>query len=174
MKPRITLRGRQLLESGFRRLHNPARVDPDAPPLMADLAPLLALKKGQAVQPRRVTVRRAASPLGLSEAALIRLLQEHGIGRPSTYADTIQALLARGYAVREGGLLCSTEHGRKVCAFLVETFPQLFSLSFTARMEKRLDEIAAGKATYVDVLSGFWAELAAAGGNFSTTPPEEN
>ncbi len=159
MKPRITLRGRQLLESGFRRLHQPARVDPSAPPLMADLAPLLALKKGQAVQPRQVTVRRAASPLGLSEAALIRLLQEHGIGRPSTYADTVQSLLNREYVVREGGLLHSTERGRKVCAFLVATFPQLFSLSFTARMEARLDEVAAGKASYTELVASFWGEL---------------
>ena len=159
MKPRIVFKGRQLLESGFRRLHQPARVDPSAPPLMADLAPLLALKKGQTVQPRQVTVRRIAPPSGLSEADLIRLLQEHGIGRPSTYADTVQSLLSRCYVVRENGLLCPTERGRKACAFLVETFPQLFSLAFTARMEQRLDEIAAGKATYTDLVASFWGEM---------------
>jgi len=159
MKPRIILRGRQLLESGFCRLHNPARVDPAAPPLMADLAPLLALKKGQTVQPRQVMVRRMVSPSGISEAELIRLLQQHGIGRPSTYADTVQSLLDREYAVREGGLLCPTARGRKVCAFLVATFPQLFSLAFTARMEARLDEIAAGKATYTELVASFWGEL---------------
>jgi len=158
MKPRIVLQGRQLLESGFRRLHQPARVDPSAPPLMADLAPLLALKKGQAVQPRQVTVSKKESLTGMSEANLIRLLQEHGIGRPSTYADTVQSLLARGYAIREQGLLHPTERGRKVCAFLVETFPQLFSLAFTARMEQSLDEIAAGKATYTEVVASFWGE----------------
>jgi|GEM_PF-1303899 len=160
MKPRITLRGRQLLESGFRRLYNPARVDPSTPPLLADLAPLLALKKGQIVQPRQVTVRRRQAVAGMHEADLIRLLQEHNIGRPSTYADTIQALLERGYASRSaGGMLSSTERGRKVCAFLVETFPQLFSLSFTARMETRLDEIASGKATYTELVAAFWGEL---------------
>lgn len=153
---------REILEAGFRQVYQPA-VDPTTPPTVpAGQGRLAQLRKGERVKPRRVQVRKKATPrAGMKEAALILAMQASGIGRPSTYAATVETLIARGYVTRSrAGDLNSTERGRAVCAFLVDRFPGLFAYAFTARMEARLDDIAHGKATYGEVVGDFWQELA--------------
>jgi len=148
-----------LLDAGFRRAYQP--VEEAAAPVLAGQGRLAQLKKGEKVEPRWVSVRRQTSrkPV-MTEAALIRAMQERGIGRPSTYAATVETLVERGYATRnERGELAVTERGRAVCAYLVEHFPDIFDYGFTARMETRLDDIAAGRATYEAVLTEFWDRL---------------
>jgi DNA topoisomerase IA len=89
----------------------------------------------------------------MNEAGLIALMQVGGIGRPSTYAIVIKGLLTRKYIQREPNhALIVTEHGRTVLGFLLREYPDLFSLEFSAKMERQLDEIASSRKSYVRVL----------------------
>ncbi|RMD52374.1 MAG: type I DNA topoisomerase, partial [Candidatus Thermofonsia bacterium] len=84
-------------------------------------------------------------PPRYSEATLVRALEENEIGRPSTYASIISTIQQRGYVERDGRRLVPTETGRIVNDLLVEHFPNIMSVDFTARMENALDEIAEGQ-----------------------------
>ena len=152
---------REILEMGFRRVYQPPADPADPPTMPAGQGRLAQLRKGERVKPRRVQVHKKVPPrTGMTEAALILAMQASGIGRPSTYAATIETLVARDYATRnQAGELAPTERGRAVCAFLVNRFPALFEYAFTARMEARLDDIANGQANYGEVVSEFWKEL---------------
>lgn len=94
-------------------------------------------------------------PPRYSEATLVRALEENEIGRPSTYASIISTIQQRGYVERDGRRLVPTETGRIVNDLLVEHFPNIMSVDFTARMENALDEIAEGQP-WVPVIDGFY------------------
>ena len=96
------------------------------------------------------------APPRYSEASLVKTLEEHGIGRPSTYAAIINTIQQRGYVVREERRLYSTEIGGIINDLLVEYFPDIVDLSFTARMENNLDLIASGEKERVPVLREFY------------------
>ncbi len=85
-------------------------------------------------------------PPRYTEAALIRALEEFGIGRPSTYAPILSTIQQRGYVVREEKRLAPTEIGFTVNDMLVKYFPDVINTGFTATMEEELDEIAEGRA----------------------------
>ena len=95
-------------------------------------------------------------PGRFNDASLIKLLEEKGIGRPSTYAPTISTILGRIYAERKGGALMPTELGETVADILVEHFPKILDAEFTALMEEELDEIEEGKMEWVKVLKDFY------------------
>jgi len=95
-------------------------------------------------------------PPRFSEATLVRIMEEYGIGRPSTYAPTISTILTRGYVYREEKRLFPTETGFLVNDLLVEYFSDLFNPNFTAQMEEDLDEIAEGKREWHTVVSDFY------------------
>lgn len=95
-------------------------------------------------------------PRRYSDATLVRALEEHGIGRPSTYAPIISTLRQRGYVTREKRRLVPTEIGEVVNDLIVEHFPNIVDLGFTARMEEELDEIAEGERAWVDVVRAFY------------------
>ncbi len=95
-------------------------------------------------------------PPRYTEASLVRALEENGIGRPSTYAPTISTLQQRGYVERVGRHLIPTETGTLVNDLLMQHFPDIMDYQFTARMEEDLDQIAAGKAEWVDIVRNFW------------------
>ncbi len=99
-------------------------------------------------------------PPRYGEASLVRTLEENGIGRPSTYAPTISTIQARGYVVRVDKRLEPTETGILVNDLIVQYFPEIVDLGFTASMEEDLDEIAAGKAKWVKVMGEFYAPFA--------------
>ena len=95
-------------------------------------------------------------PPRFTEATLIKALEEHGIGRPSTYAPTIETIRARGYvAIRERRLF-PEEPAYRVTDLLVEHFPEVVDVAFTARMEEELDEVAAGRIDWVPMVRSFW------------------
>lgn len=94
-------------------------------------------------------------PPRFSEATLVKELEENGIGRPSTYASIISTILSRGYVEYEDKRLKPTEIGELVNDLLVQYFPDVMSVDFTARLEDELDEIAEGKA-WVPVIDGFY------------------
>jgi DNA topoisomerase-1 len=100
-------------------------------------------------------------PARFSDSSLVKLLEEKGIGRPSTYAPTIQTLLFRDYVRRPKGYFYPTELGFKVCDLLVEYFPKVMDVKFTALMEEELDDIEEGKFDRVKVLKDFYPSFKA-------------
>ena len=92
----------------------------------------------------------------LTEATLVKALEEQGIGRPSTYAPTIATLRARNYVAIEERKLIPTELGFVVNDLLVEHFPNVFDIGFTSQMENELDDIASGDRAWVPTLRSFY------------------
>jgi DNA topoisomerase-1 len=97
-------------------------------------------------------------PPRFSEATLVKQMEEEGIGRPSTYASIISTIQNRGYVTVENRRLIPTETGEIVNDLLVEHFPNILSVDFTARMEEDLDEIADGK-DWVPVIQTFYDQF---------------
>lgn len=96
-------------------------------------------------------------PPRYSEATLIKALEEYGIGRPSTYAPTITTIQTRNYVEKnEQKRLAPTETGILVNDLLVEHFPEIVDIGFTAKMEEELDEIAEGKIKWTPVIREFY------------------
>jgi DNA topoisomerase-1 len=99
-------------------------------------------------------------PPRYTDATLVKVLEESGIGRPSTYAPTISTLLSRYYVTRNGRPLVPTPLGRKVNELLVNNFPDILNPNFTATMEKELDEIAEERKLWVDAVRDFYVPFA--------------
>jgi len=95
-------------------------------------------------------------PPRYSEASLVRALEENGIGRPSTYAPILATLQQRGYVTRDGKRLTPTDTGLLVNDLLIEHFPDILNVGFTAHMEADLDRIAAGEMPWVKVVREFY------------------
>ena len=99
-------------------------------------------------------------PPRYSEASLVQVLEEFGIGRPSTYAPTLSTIQARGYVDRIDKRLIPTETGILVNDLMVQYFPEIIDTGFTARMEEDLDKVAAGNADWVQVMDRFYQPFA--------------
>lgn len=99
-------------------------------------------------------------PPKYTEASLVRKMEEEGIGRPSTYAPTIETIQSRGYVAKEGKQLSPTELGEIVVSILKEYFPEIVDLEFTANMEKRLDDIEEGALPWKAVIRDFYGPFA--------------
>ena len=97
-------------------------------------------------------------PARLTDATLVRNLEDKGIGRPSTYAAIIQSLLNRNYCFRRASALVPTFMGMAVVRMLEQYMPHLVDYGFTAEMESRLDEISRGEADSASYLRGFYRE----------------
>lgn len=95
-------------------------------------------------------------PARYSDSSLVKALEEEGIGRPSTYAPIIYTLIMRNYVRRLKGYFQPTELGFKVCDMLVEYFPRIMDVKFTALMEEELDQIEEGKIDKLKVLQEFY------------------
>lgn len=96
-------------------------------------------------------------PARYTEASLIKAMEAEGIGRPSTYAPTISTIVDRGYVEKnQDRRFAPTQTGELVNKVLVEHFPQIVDLKFTAQMEKELDEIAQGQREWVPVIKDFY------------------
>lgn len=95
-------------------------------------------------------------PPRFTEASLVQVLEENGIGRPSTYAPILSTIQNRGYVIRDGKRLEPTETGFLVNDLVVEFFPSIVDIGFTSQLEDQLDLIASGEAEWVDVISEFY------------------
>ncbi|MFH1031321.1 MAG: type I DNA topoisomerase [Chloroflexota bacterium] len=95
-------------------------------------------------------------PPRFTEATLIKMLEQNGIGRPSTYAPILSTIQDREYVTKEGGSFKPTELGFVVNDLLSEHFPDIVNVEFTARMEDELDEIASAKREWVGVIREFY------------------
>ena len=95
-----------------------------------------------------------------TEATLIHALEENGIGRPSTYAPIITTIVDRGYVERDGKKLRTTPLGQAVNQVMLEQFPDIVDVTFSADMEKRLDTVENGTASWVDTVDEFYQGFA--------------
>ncbi|MCB2046447.1 MAG: type I DNA topoisomerase, partial [Novosphingobium sp.] len=98
-------------------------------------------------------------PPRFSEASLVKRLEELGIGRPSTYASTIQVLKDRNYVRTEKNRFFAEESGRLLTAFLERFFERYVAYDFTAGMEDELDDVSGGRAAWKGVLEAFWKDF---------------
>lgn len=96
------------------------------------------------------------APARFSEGRLVKLMEDEGIGRPSTYSSTIQTLISRKYVVNEKGVLVPTEQGVKTVTVLSKYFPDLMNTLYTAEMETNLDKISTGEINELKVLNDFY------------------
>ena len=95
-------------------------------------------------------------PARYTEASLVKALEEKGIGRPSTYATIISTIIDRHYVEKNKKQLAPTELGKVVNKLLVESFPDIINVEFTANIENQFDEVAEGKEEWKEVLREFY------------------
>jgi DNA topoisomerase-1 len=98
-------------------------------------------------------------PPRYNEASLVKELEERGIGRPSTYSAILSTIQERQYVQKLGGKFTPTEIGLVVTDLLVENFPDIFDILYTARLEEELDEIEEGKEKWTDALADFYKKF---------------
>jgi DNA topoisomerase-1 len=98
-------------------------------------------------------------PPRYTEATLVQVLEEYGIGRPSTYAPILSTIVDRGYVIRDAKRLFPTETGMLVNDLLVQHFPDIVDLNFTAHMEEDLDEVANGNQKWPKVIGEFYTDF---------------
>ena len=127
----------------------------DAEEVFAELPELIA---GEALKLHELPADQhfTKPPARFNDASLVKILEENGIGRPSTYAPIISTIVNREYAVRKGGALQPSELGEIVVDLLVEHFPDILGVEFTANMEEELDKIEEGSKDWVSVLKNFY------------------
>ena len=144
----------KILFDGFLKLYNDAEEDEKE----AD-AKIPDLEKDDKVKCKEITPKQhfTQPPPRYNEASLVKALEEHGIGRPSTYATIITVIQTRKYVEKKDKALVPTLLGRTVCKQLVTQFSDIMDYKFTAGMEEKLDKIAEKKAVWNVVLKEFYA-----------------
>lgn len=98
-------------------------------------------------------------PARYTEASLVKKMEDKGIGRPATYVPTITTLEKRVYTEKEGRQIKPTKLGCIVCDMLRKHFPDIMDISFTAKMEDTLDEVASGKNQWQEVIKNFYKDF---------------
>lgn len=122
--------------------------DPFLPPLTV----------GQVLPQKRIDPKQhfTQPPPRYTEARLVKELEEKGIGRPSTYAPTLETIQKRGYVLLEDKRFVPSELGELVLGLMVEFFPEILNIQFTANMEANLDQVEEGKEDWVQILDDFY------------------
>ena len=98
-------------------------------------------------------------PQHYTEASMVKVMEEMGIGRPSTYAPTISTLLSRHYVAKEGKNLFITETGEAVNSIMKQYFPSIVEVDFTANMETLLDGVEEGTVRWKEIIANFYPDL---------------
>ncbi|MGZ8344117.1 MAG: type I DNA topoisomerase, partial [Allosphingosinicella sp.] len=149
--------GQVVLFPGFLALYEEGRDDAEDD----DSRRLPRLREGDAPAKKKVTAEQHSTqpPPRYSEASLVKKMEELGIGRPSTYAATLQTLKDRGYVELEKNRFIPQESGRLLTAFLERFFERYVSFDFTAHLEDELDDISGGRAQWQKVLEEFWRDF---------------
>ncbi|HEX8624415.1 MAG TPA: type I DNA topoisomerase [Allosphingosinicella sp.] len=149
--------GQVVLFPGFLALYEEGRDDAEDD----ESRRLPRLREGDAPAKKKVTAEQhfTQPPPRYSEASLVKKMEELGIGRPSTYAATLQTLKDRGYVELEKNRFIPQESGRLLTAFLERFFERYVSFDFTAHLEDELDDISGGRAQWQAVLEAFWKDF---------------
>ncbi len=140
---------------GFTALYQTADEDDENETHMPEMKSGDALKFRELIPEQHFT----QPPPRYTEASLIKMLEETGVGRPSTYATIISTITRRSYVVRERKQLKPTELGIATTKLLKEQFPKIVNTKFTAGMETSLDEVEAGNLDYIAMLHEFYGEF---------------
>jgi DNA topoisomerase-1 len=170
---RSTLRatGQVVLFPGFMALYDEGRDDPQD----EESGRMPALRAGDA--PAKTGVEAVQSftqpPPRYSEASLVKRLEELGIGRPSTYAATLQTLKDREYVRLEKQRFIPEESGRLVTAFLERFFERYVSFDYTAELEEELDDVSGGRLGWQKMLEDFWRDFKPKAGEVMDQKPSE-
>ena len=127
-----------------------------------EVAALPPLERGETLDAVRwiADEKQTKGPSHYSEASLVKALEENGVGRPSTYAQTIEVLVDRQYATREARQLVPTQRGEDVNDWLVKKLEPLFCVGYTAQMEEALDQVEEGRENSDGMLSDFFMKFA--------------
>ncbi|SEI69580.1 DNA topoisomerase-1 [Bhargavaea ginsengi] len=119
------------------------------------------LEKGDIVKSLKIDPKQhfTQPPPRYSEARLVKTMEELGIGRPSTYAPTLDTIQKRGYVSLDAKRFVPTELGEIVHSLVSEFFPEIIDVEFTAEMEKDLDSVEDGKNEWVQVIDSFYKDF---------------
>lgn len=149
--------GHVIADAGFMHVYQEGLDDKKADQDEERILP--PLKEGEEVELKDINCNQhfTEPPPRYSEATLIKVLEEYGIGRPSTYASIIYTLQHREYVVLETKRFRPTDVGRIVNKFLTKYFTRYVDYDFTAKLEDELDEISRGEKEWVPLLEDFWA-----------------
>jgi DNA topoisomerase-1 len=164
--------GQVVLFPGFLALYEEGR---DEKAEDEEGARMPALREGDA--PAKIGVEANQSftqpPPRYSEASLVKRLEELGIGRPSTYAATLQTLKDREYVRIDKGRFVPEESGRLVTAFLERFFEKYVSYDYTAELEEELDDVSGGRLDWQKLLNDFWRDFQPKAGEVMDQKPSE-
>ncbi|HIM61266.1 MAG TPA: type I DNA topoisomerase [Dehalococcoidia bacterium] len=163
--------GSVLRFAGFRSVYMEGRDDSAE---TDDKKTLPALAVGDALSCSKLDANQhfTEPPPRFTEATLIKMMEEKGIGRPSTYAPTIGTLIDRGYVERERNRLTPTKLGITVTDLLTEYFTDIMDLDFTAKMEEELDDVSRGERDWVPMLGEFYGPFEKALSNADESMPK--
>lgn len=117
------------------------------------------LEEGMTVQAKEITPNQhfTQPPPRYTEARLVRTMEEQGIGRPSTFAPTLDTIQRRGYVTLDNKRFVPTELGQIVIDLLKEFFPEIIDVDFTVKMEGNLDAVKEGKTDWVTIIDEFYS-----------------
>ncbi|HEX5030186.1 MAG TPA: type I DNA topoisomerase [Candidatus Eisenbacteria bacterium] len=147
--------GSRVKFDGFARAYATALIE-ETPDGQASKLPAMA--EGDKLKMKEILPEQhfTEPPPNYTEASLVKVLEEKGIGRPSTYATIVGTILTRDYVTRDRGKLVPTELGMTVWKLLEQMFADVFDVEFTAKLESHLDRIESGKDPWVDVVTEFY------------------
>ncbi|WHY35900.1 type I DNA topoisomerase [Cytobacillus firmus] len=119
------------------------------------------LKEGDEVLKKDIEPKQhfTQPPPRYTEARLVKTLEEQGIGRPSTFAPTLDTIQKRGYVALDNKRFIPTELGEIVLELIMEFFPEILDIEFTAKMEKDLDYVEEGKVNWVQIIDDFYIDF---------------
>ena len=164
--------GQVVLFPGFLALYEEGR---DEKAEDEEGARMPALREGDAPAKTGVEANQSFTqpPPRYSEASLVKRLEELGIGRPSTYAATLQTLKDREYVRTDKGRFVPEESGRLVTAFLERFFEKYVSYDYTAELEEELDDVSGGRLDWQKLLNDFWRDFQPKAGEVMEQKPSE-
>lgn len=170
---RLQASGSRVRFKGFLSVYEET-LDEDATPDASEGVILPELSEGEVVELRQLLPEQhfTQPPPRYTEATLVKTLEEYGIGRPSTYAPIITTIQQRGYVETVDKRLYPTELGEVVNELLVEYFPEIVNVEFTAHMEDDLDRIASGEMELTPVLEEFYTPFSHAVAHAEAHMPE--
>ena len=152
---RFTVSASVVAFDGFMSVYVQDEEKSDNPSLLKELGPDSELQLLEFEDKQHFT----QPPAHYTEAALVKTLEELGIGRPSTYAPTISTIIARRYVAKEGRNLYLTELGEVVNHIMKQAFPSIVESYFTANVESLLDKVEEGVVNWKTVVSNFYPDL---------------
>ncbi|WP_118857007.1 type I DNA topoisomerase [Sphingomonas mesophila] len=170
-RSRLRATGQVVLFPGFMALYDEGRDDQSD----EDGGRMPQLREGDAPAKTGVeaTQHFTQPPPRFSEASLVKRLEELGIGRPSTYAATLQTLKDREYVRLEKNRFIPEESGRLVTAFLERFFERYVNYDYTAGLEDELDDVSGGRMGWVQLLDSFWRDFKPKAGEVMEQKPSE-